>query len=460
LLKKEEPMKETVAESIGKFVYRLSYEALPKEIVEKAKTCMINGIGIGISCYDIEFAKIARETIKAEESGLNKKRSATIFCDGSKVTVMGAAFANAGLFHGRAQEDTLGSSHTGTVITPAALAIAEIGGNSGKEVIEAIAAGYEVVGAFDREVSAYTTPRGFRASPAFGIFGSASAASKLLKVSEEETIHAVGFAAAFASGTLECFAAGTMEWRFEVGVASREGILASLIAKNGGKAAATAIEGRTGFLNAFANTADMAEKITAHLGKKWEVMNEGFKPYPVCAFNQTPVIAMLDLVKEQKFNSDQIDRIRIRVNPYEYAYAGMNYRGPFSTIGATLMSTPFCIAAACVDKKVTLKGISQFKNRKILGLIERIEHLPDEKIPRFSCIIEVEMKGGKRFGKEMIVPPDYYNFDMGRDIELIKRVTSETGVDQSKVDRMIELIRNFEKEKNVKKLVEVLAHCP
>jgi hypothetical protein len=60
----------------------------------------------------------------------------------------------------------------------------------------------------------------------------------------------------------------------------------------------------------------------------------------------------------------------------------------------------------------------------------------------------------------MIVPPDYYNFDMGRDIELIKRVTSETGVDQSKVDRMIELIRNFEEEKSSKKLVEVLAHCP
>lgn len=117
-------MKEAVAESIGKFVCRLSYETLPKEVIEKAKTCMLNGIGIGISCHDIEFAKISREIIKMEELGMAKDRSATIFCDGSKVSVMGAAFANACLFHGRAQEDTLGSSHTGTVITPAALAIA------------------------------------------------------------------------------------------------------------------------------------------------------------------------------------------------------------------------------------------------------------------------------------------------------------------------------------------------
>ena len=453
-------MGETVAESLGKFVHRLSYDKLPEDVIGKTKTCMINGIGIGISCYDIEFAKIARETIKAEELGLTQKRSATIFCDGSKVTVMGAAFANAGLFHGRAQEDTLGSSHTGTVITPAALAIAERDGCSGKEVIAAIVAGYEVVGAFDREVSAYTTPRGFRASPAFGIFGSTAAASKLFKLTEEQTINAVGFAAAFASGTLECFTAGTMEWRFEVGVASREGILAALIAKNGGKAAPTAIEGKTGYLMAFANRADMAENIAAHLGKKWEIMNAGFKPYAVCAFNQTPVITMLGLVKENKINADEIERLQIRVNPYEYYYAGMNYRGPFSSVGATLMSTPYCLAVACVDKEVTLEGISQFTNQKILALIDRIEHVPDEKIPRWSCIVDVQMKNGKKFKKEMIIGPEYYNFDMGRDIELIKRVTSETGVDQSKVDRMIELIRDFEKEKNVKKLVEVLAHCP
>src|SRR5512147_336666 len=100
-------MKETISEAFGKFVHRLTYGNLPKEVAEKAKTCMINGIGIGISCHDTEFARIARKTIKAEEPGIARDQSATIFCDGAKVSVMGAAFANAGLFHGRAQEDTL-----------------------------------------------------------------------------------------------------------------------------------------------------------------------------------------------------------------------------------------------------------------------------------------------------------------------------------------------------------------
>jgi len=453
-------MKETVAARLGKFVHRLSYDTLPKKITEKAKTCMVNGIGIGVACYDYEFAKIARQAIKAEEMGIVKGKSATIFCDGSKVSVMGAAFANAALFHGRAQEDTLGSSHTGTVITPAALAIAERDGCSGKEVIAAIIAGYEIVGAFDREVSAYTTPRGFRASPCFGIFGSAAAASKLLKLTEEQTIQAIGFAAAFASGTLECFTAGTMEWRFEVGVASREGILAARIAQNGGKAAPTAIEGKTGYLMAFANRADMAENIVAHLGNKWEIMNAGFKPYAVCAFNQTPVITMLDLVKESKINAEEIEHLQIRVNPYEYNYAGMNYRGPFNSVGATLMSTPYCLAVAGVDKEVTLKGISQFTNQKILSLIDRIDHIPDEKIPRWSCMIEVLMKNGKKLKKDMIIGPEYYNFNMKQDIELIKRVTSETGVNQAKVDKMVDLVQDLPNAKNLQPLIKVLADCP
>jgi 2-methylcitrate dehydratase PrpD len=162
-------MANTIAEKMGRFVNNLSYDNLPKEVIEKGKCCMINGMAIGMSCHNVEFGRMARELIKAEEMGIPSDKGATIFCDGSKVTPMGAAFANAALFHGRAQEDTLGSSHTGTVITPAALALAERDGYTGKQVLEAIIAGYEIVGPLDKNVSGHTTPRGFRASPIFGI---------------------------------------------------------------------------------------------------------------------------------------------------------------------------------------------------------------------------------------------------------------------------------------------------
>jgi 2-methylcitrate dehydratase PrpD len=450
----------TTAEKMAHFVSNLSYDTLPREVIEKGKCCMINGIAIGLSCHNSEFGRIARELIKAEELGIPSDNGATIFCDGSKVTVMGAAFANAALFHGRAQEDTLGSSHTGTVITPAVLALAERHGYSGKQIFEAIIAGYEIVGPLDRSISARTTPRGFRASPIFGIFGSACAASKLIGLSEEEMANAIGFAAAFASGTLECFAAGTMEWRFEVGIASREGIMAALLAKQGAKSASTAIEGTTGFLRAFADSTEGNELLTKDLGKTWSIMSAGFKPFPVCAFNQTPVRTVLSLIKENSLSYKEVNKIQVRVNPYEYNYAGMAARGPFDSVGGTLMSTPFCVALVFIDGDATLDGLYRFDDPMIKELMERIDHVPDETIGSYCCAVTVETKGGNSYHKESREGAEYYNFDIQQTTELARRVTSETGVSPDKVDRMINFIQELDQAPNIKELTELLGSCP
>ncbi|MBW1942982.1 MAG: MmgE/PrpD family protein [Deltaproteobacteria bacterium] len=453
-------MEGTIAEKMGRFVAGLSYDNLPEEVIQKAKCCMINGIAIGISCHSVEFGRMARDLIKAEELGIPAEKGATLFCDGAKVTPMGAAFANAALFHGRAQEDTLGSSHTGTVISPAVLALAERDGYTGKQVLEAVIAGYEIVGALDRAVSGYTTPRGFRASPIFGIFGSASAAGKLLGLSEEETIKAIGFAAAFAGGTLECFAAGTMEWRFEVGVASREGILAALLAKQGAVSAPTAMEGDAGFLRAFADTTEGSESISRDLGKTWSIMSTGFKPYPVCAFNQTPVRIILGILEENDISHEDIEKVVVSVNPYEYHYAGMANRGPFDSVGATLMSTPFCAALALVDGQTTLDGLTRYDDPRIEDLINKTEHIPEDGIGRYCGAVTVRTKDGNTFEKEAKEGPEFYNFDMQQTIELAGRVTAETGVSPDKVDGLIDMIGKLDALPNVSELVKRLGSCP
>ena len=169
---------------------------------------------------------------------------------------------------------------------------------------------------------------------------------------------------------------------------------------------------------------------------------------------------MLALVRDNKINADEIERIRLWVGSYVYNYVSLDNRGPFRTIDGTLMSTPFCLALGCVEKEVTLKGLSQFTHPKILALIDRIERFEDKKLTPYSCIIEVQMKGGKKFRKEMIITPAYYNFSMDQTIALVKQVSSETGVDQSKVDRMIALVKDLPNAQNVRALIEVLASCP
>lgn len=453
-------METTISEKIGHFLSNLSYDKLPQEVVEKAKRCMTFGIGMGISCHSTDIACMAREVIKSEESGVSSGKGATIFCDGSRVTTSGAAFANAALFHARTQEDTLGTCHNGTVTIPAVLALAESGGHTGREVIEAIVAGYEIAGCLEQVLTPHTSPRGFRASSIYGIFGSTSASSKLLGLTEDETVSAIGLAAAFASGTIECFAAGTMEWRFEVGVASREGIVAALLAQQGAKSARTSVEGPAGFMNAFANTIEGSESIASNLGNEWLIMKVAFKPYPICMFNQTPVRTALSLMKENGLCYDDIEKVEIRGNDYEYHYPGISYRGPFSSIVQTLMSTSFCVALAIVDNELTLAGLCRFEDPKINELIKKIEHVPDETLPDYCCAISIQTRGGNTFSRESKEGPDYYNFNMEQTCEVVTRATSETGVSQGKVREMIEIIMNLDQEPDIRKLTELLASCP
>ena len=116
-------MEKTIAKKVGHFARELSYDTLPVEVWDKVKSCMINAVAIGMSAHRIEFTSMARELVKEKETGIPPEIGATIFCDGSKVTPMGAAFPNAALFHALFQEDTVGRSHAGTVVIPSFLAL-------------------------------------------------------------------------------------------------------------------------------------------------------------------------------------------------------------------------------------------------------------------------------------------------------------------------------------------------
>ena len=200
--------------------------------------------------------------------------------------------------------------------------------------------------------------------------------------------------------------------------------------------------------------------IPEDLGKTWAIMSTGFKPYPVCAFNQTPVRVILGLIEENDISYENIEKVEVRVNPYEYHYAGMASRGPFDSVGATLMSTPFCAALAFIDGQATLEGLTRYSDPKIGELMNRIEHIPDDGIGRYCGAVSVRTKDGKVFQKEAKEGPEFYNFDMEQTIELARRVTSETGVSQDKVGEVIDMVGKLDDLPDVGGLAKLLGSCP
>src|SRR5690606_33916257 len=136
-----------------------------------------------------------------------------------------------------------------------------------------------------------------------------------------------------------------------------------------------ALEGKAGLVRSFARVECDVEQLASELGKTWFIHRVTFKPFPVCAFNQTPVTGALALREE--IAGVDIRAVRVRMNPYECGYAGMDAKGPFSTISGTLMSIPFCIAVTLVHGIPDMRRMTTYDDPAVNGLVERIDLVPD-----------------------------------------------------------------------------------
>ncbi len=448
-------MERTLSQELAHFVTELTFDRLPAEVIDKAKACLLHGIAVGLAGSSLEFAQIARQLIASEEQ-ITGNTGASILGSDIRTTIMGAAFANSALFHSRVQEDTHGTAHTGTVILPAALALAEREHRSGREFLEAIVAGYEVMAAVSRDFTALSTPKGFRASSIYGVFGAAAATAKLLHLSEEQCADALGFASAFAFGTTQSFASGTMEWHFENGLAARNGMLATLLAQQGAKASPVALEGNAGFYHAFTDTQEHLERIVNQLGYTWEILNVTFKLYPVCAFNQTPLIAALSLVQEQDIELDDIEHITVEMNDYEATYPGMAHMGPYTTTGQTLMSTPFCISSVLAYKQFSYAALTHFDDPHTLNLVKKTTMIGRPERQPLSIRIDVHLKDRRTYIKEMNVNEQYYSWGFERECDVVNALREDIPLSDNAIQTMVTLIDHLEKSADMNELVHIL----
>src|ERR1700724_1320342 len=165
------------------FVANLEYEGLPPAVVDRAKGVTLQALTSALVAHDMPGSKQALALMQEEEAGGGG--SATVLCEGSKLTKAGAAFVNTETIFAGGKWDTFRMlTHPGTAILPAALVSAEVTGASGKEFLTAVAAGYEVMERMAAEFIPSVMARGFHASPVFGIFGAAVAAARLQRLDE------------------------------------------------------------------------------------------------------------------------------------------------------------------------------------------------------------------------------------------------------------------------------------
>lgn len=433
----------SLTNEIGHFVEGISMNTLPKEVIKKARICLLNGYGIGIGCHNTPYAPTAELAAKSLSGSIsqNNMDCATIFLSGEKTSILGATLANSAMFHGRGQEDTCGSAHLGAIVIPMLTALIEARHYPIDRLIPALVAGYETGGLLEFALANFTTPKGIRGTAMYGSLAAAAAAAKVMNLPADRIAAAIANAANFGGGTLQSIAEGTDECRYQVGMAGITGLISAELAAAGSISSLQSLEGSAGLSFAYGGVQINASSLMGKLGNDWSISRVTFKPFPVCAFNQTPVIAALEL---RKFFCGRVPtRVKVRMNPYETGYAGMGSKGPFNTITGTLMSIPFCVALTVLHGEPSMAAMVKYDDEAVIALVQKTELISDDKVNRLSCVIDVEFSDGTSISREQPMTTKDFDFDHHRVVELVRRIGSEEGVPQTAYDAIEDFVTSL-----------------
>lgn len=319
---------------LAKFAAELRFESLPNEVVHQAKRLILDTIGIGMAGSRSEFGRASVEWVSA----MRLPPEATILGTNARASAPFAACVNARMISHFADAGVLASvnqtsPHAGTTVS-AALAQCEQAGGSGRDVIVAFAAGYELgarlaVGLVPGpDASAHgggLRPGGFGPG---NVIGSAAASSRAIGLSADQTAHAVGLAGMHVDSP-------TLKW-FEVyrppmvksadgGWQAMTGMMATSMASSGITGYDTILDGETGLWKALGYAACDFQALLDRTGEKWYLLDTAFKAYPCQHWMHQALTALRDVLDEHRPDPADIQRIVLRTN---YRSSAPRFRDP------------------------------------------------------------------------------------------------------------------------------------
>jgi 2-methylcitrate dehydratase PrpD len=454
----------TLSEELARFMKGLSFEQIPEKVVEKCKLHILDIMGIALASSQFDFGRSVFRAI--QELGRGGPCTAIGFA--GKYPPASAALLNGSLAHGLDFDDTHVASivHCGASVIPTALAVGEETKADGKSILTAMVGGFEIVTRLGLAAEGKFHDRGFHPTSICGTISSSLIAGKLYGSSLEVLTGGIGISGTMASGLLEI----EDSWlkRLHPGWAGHAGISASLLAKSGFKGPQTILEGRSGlFASHLHGDSYNLRALTKDLGKEWETLNIGFKPYPCCHF----IHAFLDCAKllreEHRLAPEEINRIDCLVSPRLMPIIAepraVKCRPPTSY--AAQFSIPFTLAAMLVTGKVDVDtfGKEEIQNARILTLADRVfwEEDPESDYPRhFPGYVKISMKDGQSFERRERVNRGGPENPMSKE-EVKEKFHKNAGkvISPEKGDRIVEVVERLEKVPRASLLMNYLNKC-
>ena len=448
----------SISRQFARWVAGLRYEDLPPEVVDRARGLTFTALASALLGSDVPAAQQAIRIVTEDEAGA--ARGATLLVEGTRATKAGAAFANAEMVWAGRKLDTFRMlMHPGTCIVPCALAAAETEEASGRDFITGLAAGYEVTSRMAAEFIPTVMARGFHAGPVFGIFGSAVAAAKIMRLSEDQVTHAIGLCVNLAGGNLESLS-------LRESAAARNAMLAVALAKQGRTAGERAIEGDAGFYHAYAgnNRGDLTysftgdtraslDALTAGLGETWLFLETLYRNYSTAGYNIAHVAVTAELCEEHGIRYEDVDRVEAVVNWLETQYPSPAFptRREDTAVAAPGRTKYFAAYGVVRRGYPLLPGAPD--PPEVLELMHRVTIIPSHEMTLFGPRITIFTKDGQSYTKQATGREFIWDFD--EQVRRMRDVVPGLPIPAARFEELIATCRDLDRAPRADRLVEL-----
>lgn len=457
-----------VTRELARFVARTRYEDLTPAAIDAAKTALLNILGCCVAGVRTRIGALHVELAKDMGGGRDES---TILGDGARVSAPVAAYANGNLAFALDYEDTVRYvTHPGFITTASGLAAGELRGSSGRDLILAVALGYEVVA----RIGLAMQPTPERGRQVFGEqyhpFAAAVTAGKLLGLDEVEMDVALGIAGTYSSVPSAYKYFGVVaesrpmrEVKLGWGWMCMAGTLAALSAKRGFRGGHGILDGERGFYVMAGSDRCDFERMTRGLGEGWMIVEAEYKGFPSIARIIPAYFAARSLVEAHRIAPADVERIVVR-GGHVPLVGDIDPRGAVDA----QFSLPFVVAMAVTGDAL---GPDMFSDERLhapdvrrLLACTALEHdVAAESLffneQRLQYAVAITLKSGATVRREIEFPRDQPK--LGRaEVERKFRTLAGSVLPEAQVRQAIEIVAGLDRQADLRNLLAACVAAP
>jgi 2-methylcitrate dehydratase PrpD len=456
------PLLPHATRELAAFAAHLQFDDLPRSVIERIKTSLLDSVGCCLFGATLPWTRKVRDMVIAEGGA----PVASIFGAGARTSVSQAVLVNSTAGHAFELDDIHKESiiHPGSLAAPVALALAEAAaGATGRDVITAMVAGYEVGTRVGNAATMSLFLRGFHPQGTSGAFVAAATAGRMLGLSAGQMQDALGIVGSQAAGLMAA-QEGAMVKRFHSGRAAQSGVYSALLARRGFTGISEALEAAYGGYLSTLSDQPAPQKLTAGLGSVWETDHVGYKPHASVTSIHTALDALAGLMRENRLSAADVEQVDVGVSHMTHVHCAWDYRAQGVT--AAQMNLYYGLAVIALDGMAFVEQYREerLNDPRILDFIRRIHASVDRAIEalgpayRHAARVKLRTRDGRVLAREILHrhgSPE--NPLTAADIEHKFRNITRACLPSDQIGRVVEIVRNFDQVADTREFIDILA---